>query len=86
MRHLTEDFDDFDFSDSDLVARIMREQDREERALAHKHRRKHSNRHWSENGARDDNRFSFVSDDEFEEYEEYDDEEFDSFSGVTEYR
>ena len=82
MRPLYEDFDELDFGDSDLVQKILREQEREERRMASRRRRGSSAK------------YTFRPIDEFEdygspvdfeeiEYDDYDEDEFDRYSGIN---
>ena len=73
MRPLYDEFDEFDFADSSVVSRFMREQLREERRMAN--RRHH--------GPGDDSSLDEFDDfDDFEEYDDYDDDEFDQYAGI----
>ena len=73
MRPLYDDFDDFDFADSAVMNRFLREQLREERRMAG--RRQHGPGH--ERTFDDYEDYSDV-----EEYDEYNDDEFDEYSGI----
>lgn len=79
MRHLYDEFDEIDFSDNDMVARIMREQDREELRLASRRGRRSAakRRHEMFEPVEE---FSDVE--SFDEFDDYDDDEFDSYSDM----
>ena len=82
MRHFYDELDEFDFSDDDIVTKIMREQEREERRLASRRHRGSAKKHRHEAFEPQDE-FDDVDDDEdFEIYDEYDDDEFDTHSGL----
>ena len=81
MRPVYEEFDEFDFNDTDLVSRYMREQEREERRLASKRRRASVSRRRPESFDVDDDNFNDVE--SYEEYNEYDEDEFDTYSGIS---
>ena len=73
MRPLYDEFDDFDFADSAVMNRFIREQLREERRMAN--RRQH--------GPGDEHDYDDFDDyDDYEDFEDYDDEEFDKYSGI----
>lgn len=78
MRPVYDDFDEFDFSDNDLVSRYMREQEREERRMANKRRRGSVGRRHPESFDDDFNDLE-----SYEEYDEYDEDEFDTYSGIN---
>ena len=80
MRPVYDDFDEFDFSDNDLVSRYMREQEREERRLAIKRRRESAGRRRPESFDNDDD---FNDVESYEEHNEYDADEFDTYSGIS---
>lgn len=80
MRPLYDDFDDYDFADSEVVRQMLREQQREELRL---HRRWAGPRKSRRTDDLDDDHDKFDDYEEFDEYDEYDDynaDEFDSYS------
>lgn len=78
MRPLYDEFDDFeefDFSDSMAVNRILREQQRDERRYA-------SRRFHGPNDDRQHDDYEDYSDyEDYEDYEDYNEDEFDTYSG-----
>lgn len=75
MRHVYDDFDEFDFNDNDLVSRFVREQEMEERRLLNKRRRRGSLSRRRPDRFDDDDDLSDVdSYEEFGQYEENEDE------------
>jgi hypothetical protein len=82
MRHFNDEFDEFDFSDDDIVTKIMREQEREERRLASRRHRGSARKHRHEAFVPQDDVDDVDDDDDFEIYDDYDDDEFDTYSGL----
>jgi hypothetical protein len=85
MRPSYDDFDDFEFDDSELMKRMLREQNREQRRLAS--RRYHGpgsrRRSRSYSDYSDYDEFDGVEEyEEFDDFEEYDDDEFDEYAGI----
>ena len=79
MRPLYDDFDEFDFDDSEVVRRMLREQYREERRFAGKKHRGPSGRHKVE----EYDEYDDIGDlEDYEDYDEYNDDEFDMYSGL----
>lgn len=74
MRHVYDEFDEFDFSDDDLVSRIVREQEMEDRRLANKRRRGSLARRRPERFDEDDDLSDVESYEEFGQYEENEDD------------
>ena len=82
MRPLYEEFDDFDFGDDDIVAKMMREQEREEYRLASRRRSRPSKRHWQESLEADEEFSDVSSYEESSAYDDYDEDEFDSYADL----
>ena len=82
MRPLYEEFDDFDFGDDDIVAKMMREQEREEYRLASRRRSRPSKRHWLESLEADEDFSDVSSYEESSAYDDYDEDEFDSYADL----
>ncbi|MDH3265375.1 MAG: hypothetical protein OEM25_00285 [Gammaproteobacteria bacterium] len=82
MRHYYDELDEFEFDDNDIVSKIMREQEREERRLASKRNRRSSMKRRHAVPEPQDDFSDIESYDEFDDYEEYDDDEFDTYSGI----
>jgi hypothetical protein len=78
MRHVYDEFDEFDYSDDDLVSRYMREQEMEERRLANRRRRGSVSRRRAERFD-DDDLSDVESYEEFSHYDE-DEDELDTYS------
>lgn len=68
MRHMNDDFDDFEFDDDAIVNKFLREQSREERRYGHR-------KHHSAGHPRDYDDYDDFSDDD--DFEDYDDDDFD---------
>jgi hypothetical protein len=79
MRPTYDDFDDFEFDDNDLVSRIIREQEREERRFASKRQRGKASKRRREYF---DSQEDFDDFESYEEFIDYDDDEFDAYSGI----
>ncbi|MDX1515195.1 MAG: hypothetical protein R3288_00065 [Woeseiaceae bacterium] len=74
MRPLYDEFDDFDFSDSMAVSRILKEQEREERRYASRRFQGPNEDHQY-----DDEDYGDYQD--YDDYEDYNEDEFDNYSG-----
>ena len=79
MRPTYDDFDDFEFDDNDLVSRIIREQEREERRLASKRQRGTTLKRRQEYF---DSQEEFSDLESYEDFSDYDDDEFDAYAGL----
>lgn len=80
MRPLYDEFEDFDFGDTDVVNKMMREQEREEQRLASRRRSRPAKRQW-ESTLDDEDEFSSVTSyEELDIYDDYDEDEFDSYA------
>ena len=80
MRPLYDEFEDFDFGDTDVVNKMMREQDREEQRLASRRRSRPAKRRW-ETALEDEDEFENVTSyEELDIYDDYDEDEFDSYA------
>lgn len=80
MRPLYDEFEDFDFGDTDVVNKMMREQEREELRLASRRRSRPTKRQW-ENTDEDEDEFENVTSyEELDIYDDYDEDEFDSYA------
>ena len=78
MRPLYDEFDDFDFDDSAVMARLRREQNREQRRLANRRKHKAADHH------RDLDSYGDIDDLEgYGSFEDYDASEFDEHSDLT---
>lgn len=82
MRPFYDDFDESEFGDNEMVNKIMREQEREERRLASHRRRGPSLKRRHEVLEPQDDVSDDDDYDDFEEDDEYDDDEFDTYSGL----
>jgi hypothetical protein len=82
MRPLYDEFEDFDFGDTDVVSKMMREQQREELRLASRRRSRNTKHRW-ESAFDDDDEFANVTSyEELDVYDDYDEDEFDSYADL----
>lgn len=81
MRALHDEFDEFVFGDSDMVQKIMREQEREERRLASRRRRTATAKYRFEPVDEIDD-FSDLDSFEETDFSDYNEDEFDRYSGL----
>jgi hypothetical protein len=82
MRPLYDEFEDFDFGDTDAVARMMREQQREELRLASRRRSRNTRHRWEESAIDEDEFSDVTSFEELDDYDDYDEDEFDSYADL----
>jgi hypothetical protein len=84
MRPLYDEFEDFDFGDTDVVSKLMREQQREELRLASRRRSRNTKHRW-DNAFEDEDEDEFSNVSSYEEldiYDDYDEDEFDSYADL----
>ena len=87
MRPLFDDFDEFEFDDSPTVARLLREQRRDE--IRDARRRSAGPRHhrYLEEDEDDGEGYggytSYREDSNFSDYSDYDEDEFDLYAGLS---
>lgn len=79
MRPIFDDYDDFEFDDNPSVARLLREQRREE--IRHAGRKPRGPKDYHELDEFDDSG-DYDSFDDDDSYSDYDEEEFDLYAGI----